>query len=210
MNSSEDSSEDSGTGPTPRRRVGRRPGGADTRGVVLAAARAEFAARGYEKTSMRGIARAAGVDPALLHHYFGSKDRLFLAVLDFPVDPRIVAAQVIAGDRDGVGERVARFVLTLWEDPEVRDRLLAVLRTVASSEEVAALLRGFFLKEVVRRIAHGLEVPQPELRVELVLSQIIGLAMARYVVAVEPLASTPAEELVPLIAPTLQRYLADS
>ncbi|MHA6764389.1 TetR/AcrR family transcriptional regulator [Streptacidiphilus sp. PAMC 29251] len=83
--------------PTTARKVGRRPGGADTRGAVLAAARAEFAAHGYEKASMRGIARVAGVDPALLHHYFGSKDRLFLAVIDFPLDPRTVAEQIVAG-----------------------------------------------------------------------------------------------------------------
>jgi AcrR family transcriptional regulator len=193
--------------PPPRRRVGRRPGGADTRGLVLAAARAEFGTRGYEKTSMRGIARAAGVDAALLHHYFGSKDQLFLAVLDFPVDPKVVAEQVIAGDRDTVGERVARFVLVLWEDPAVRDRLLALLRTAATSAEVAVLVRGFLVRELVRRVAQDLGVPQPELRVELVLSQIVGLAMARYVIGVEPLASASPEELVPFLAPTIQRYL---
>ncbi|MFC1407895.1 TetR family transcriptional regulator [Streptacidiphilus sp. N1-12] len=196
--------------PEPRthsRRVGRRPGGADTRGTVLAAARAEFAAHGYQKASMRGIARAAGVDPALLHHYFGSKDRLFLAVLDFPLDPRAVVGQIVAGERSQVGERIARFVLTLWDDPGVRDRLLAVLRGAAGSEEIAAMLRGFVAGELVARIAEGLELPQPELRVELALSQIIGLAMARYVIAVEPVASAPADELVPLLGPTLQRYL---
>jgi len=189
------------------RRAGRRPGGPDTRGAVLAAARAEFAAHGYEKASMRGIARVAGVDPALLHHYFGSKDRLFLAVLDFPVDPRVVVEQIVAGERDQVGERIARFVLTLWDDQGVRDRLLAVLRGAAGSGEVAAILRGFMVGELVARVAEGLHVPQPELRVELVLSQIVGLAMTRYVIALEPVASASAEELVPLLAPTIQRYL---
>lgn len=192
------------------RRVGRRPGGADTRGVVLAAARAEFAARGYEKASMRGIARVAGVDPALLHHYFGSKDRLFLEVLDFPLDPRTVAEQIVSGERAEVGERIARFVLTLWDDAAVRQRLLAVLRSAASSEEVAAMLRGFAVRELVGRIAEGLDVPQPELRVELVLSQVIGLAMARYVIGMEPLASASAEDLVPLLGPTIQRYLVST
>ena len=192
--------------PAPRR-VGRRPGSADTRGVVLAAARAEFAAHGYEKASMRGIARVAGVDPALLHHYFGSKDRLFLAVLDFPIDPRTVVEQIVAGERSEVGERIARFALTLWEDQGVRERLLAVLRGAAGSPEVAAMLRGFVVGELVGRIAAGLAVPQPELRVELVISQVIGLAMARYVIAVEPIASATADELVPLLAPTIQRYL---
>jgi AcrR family transcriptional regulator len=175
--------------------------------VVLAAARSEFAAHGYEKASMRGIARAAGVDAALLHHYFGTKDRLFLAVLDFPVDPRTVVEQIVAGDRAQLGERIARFVLTLWEDPAVRDRLLALLRGAAGSEEVAAMLRGFLVRELVGRIAAELDVPDPELRVELAVSQIVGLAMARYVIAAEPIASVPAEALVPMLAPTIQRYL---
>ncbi|WP_370127383.1 TetR family transcriptional regulator [Streptacidiphilus sp. EB103A] len=193
--------------PSAPRRVGRRPGQADTKAVVLAAARSEFAAHGYEKASMRGIARAAGVDPALLHHYFGTKDRLFLAVLDFPVDPGAVVEQIVAGERAQVGERIARFVLTLWEDPAVRDRLLALLRSAAGSEEVAAMLRGFLVRELVGRIAAELDVPDPELRVELAVSQIVGLAMARYVIAAEPIASVPAEALVPMLAPTIQRYL---
>ena len=191
----------------PPRRVGRRPGAVDTRAVVLAAARSEFAAHGYEKASMRGIARAAGVDAALLHHYFGSKDRLFLAVLDFPVDPRTVVEQIVAGERSQVGERIARFVLTLWEDQGVRERLLALLRSAAGSAEVAAMFRGFLVGELVGRIAAELDVPQPELRVELVVSQIVGLAMARYVIAAEPIASAPVEDLLPLLAPTIQRYL---
>ncbi|MCU7824435.1 TetR family transcriptional regulator [Kitasatospora sp. DSM 101779] len=177
---------------------------------MLEAARAEFAARGYQKASMRAIARAAGVDAALLHHYFGSKDKLFLAALEFPVDPRLMVEQVLAGDRAEVGERVARFVLALWEQPTVRDRLLAVLRTAAASEEVAGLMRGFMVTELVSRLAVGLDVPQPELRVELVMSQILGLAMARYVIAVEPLASAPAEELLPLLARAVQGYLVEA
>ncbi|WP_263105065.1 TetR family transcriptional regulator [Kitasatospora sp. DSM 101779] len=196
--------------PAPRKKTGRRPGGADTRRTVLEAARAEFAARGYQKASMRAIARAAGVDAALLHHYFGSKDKLFLAALEFPVDPRLMVEQVLAGDRAEVGERVARFVLALWEQPTVRDRLLAVLRTAAASEEVAGLMRGFMVTELVSRLAVGLDVPQPELRVELVMSQILGLAMARYVIAVEPLASAPAEELLPLLARAVQGYLVEA
>ncbi|WP_431678953.1 TetR family transcriptional regulator [Kitasatospora sp. KL5] len=195
--------------PAPRKKTGRRPGGADTRRTVLEAARAEFAARGYQKASMRAIARAAGVDAALLHHYFGSKDKLFLAALEFPIDPRMVVDQVLAGDRAAVGERVARFVLALWDQPTVRDRLLAVLRTAAASEEVAGLMRGFMVTEVVSRLAADLDVPQPELRVELVMSQILGLAMARYVIAVEPLASAAPEEVLPLLARAVQGYLVE-
>ncbi|WP_199847147.1 TetR/AcrR family transcriptional regulator [Kitasatospora fiedleri] len=174
---------------------------------MLAAARTEFAARGYQKASMRAIARAAGVDPALLHHYFGSKDRLFAAALEFPFDPRTVVEQVFAGDPATVGERVAGFVLALWEQPAVRERLLALVRTAAASEEVAALMRGFMVTELVARVADRLDVPEPELRVELVMSQVVGLAMARYVIAVEPLASAPPEVLAPLLGRTVQGYL---
>ncbi|GAA4852002.1 TetR family transcriptional regulator [Kitasatospora terrestris] len=190
-----------------KKRTGRRPGGEDTRGAVLAAARAEFGAKGYQKASMRAIARSAGVDAALLHHYFGSKDRLFMAALEFPIDPRAVVERVVlAGDRASVGERLAAFVLELWEQPAIRDRLLALLRTAAASEEVAALVRGFMVTELVGRLAAVLDGERPELRVELAMSQIVGLAMARYVIGVEPLASAPPEELVPLLGRTVQSY----
>ncbi|MFJ1703004.1 TetR family transcriptional regulator [Kitasatospora sp. NPDC088346] len=194
--------------PAPRKKTGRRPGGADTRRTVLEAARAEFAARGYEKASMRAIARAAGVDAALLHHYFGSKDRLFLAALEVPIDPRVVVGQVLAGDRATVGERVAGFVLQLWEQPETRDRMLALLRTAATNEQVALLMRGFMATEVVAPAAVELGIPQAELRIELMMSQIVGLAMARYVIGVEPLASAAPAEVAPLLARTVQGYLS--
>ncbi|BFV58923.1 TetR family transcriptional regulator [Kitasatospora sp. CMC57] len=193
--------------PTPRKRTGRRPGSADTRRTVLEAARAEFAARGYERASMRAIGRVAGVDAALLHHYFGTKDQLFLAALELPVDPRAVVAHALAGDRATVGERVAGFVLTLWEQPGVLDRMLALIRAAATAEQVAQLMRGFVTVELIARIAAELDVEQPELRAELMFSQIVGLAMARYVVKVEPLASATREELLPLLAPTFQNYL---
>lgn len=195
--------------PAPRKKTGRRPGGADTRRTVLEAARAEFAARGYQKASMRAIARAAGVDAALLHHYFGTKDKLFMAALEFPLDPRLLVPRLLEGDRGAIGDRLAGLVLSLWEQPAVRDRLLAVLRTAAASEEVAGLMRGFMVAEVVAGVAAGLDAPQPELRVELAMSQVIGLAMARYVIAVEPLASADPEEVRPLLARALQGYLVE-
>lgn len=189
------------------KRTGRRPGGADTRAEILAAARAEFAERGFEQTTMRGIARAAGVDPALVHHYFGSKERVFLAAMEFPIDPTAVVEHVVAGDPSGIGERLARFVLGLWDVPEVRERLLALLRSTASSPDMAALFREFALTMLVRRVAPAVSAPDAELRVELAFSQIVGLAMARYVIGVEPIASADTETLVAHLGPTLQRYL---
>lgn len=191
------------------RRTGRRPGGGDTRGAVLDAARGEFAAHGYEKSSMRGIARAAGVDAALLHHYFGSKQQLFLAALEFPVNPEFIAQLILTGDRSTVGERIIRFALTLWEDPPVRERLLALLRTAATNEQVAELFRGFVEQELVARVVAALGEEGAGLRVELAMSQIVGLAMARYVFRVEPLASAGPEELAALVGPALQSYLTE-
>jgi AcrR family transcriptional regulator len=192
----------------PAKRPGRRPGSADTRGEILKAARAEFATRGYEKTSIRAIARAAGVDSALVHHYFGAKEQVFLAALDFPIDPATVL-EVAAGDPSAVGERLARFVVTLWEAPEARERLLAVVRSVASNEEMAALVRGFARPRLVVPLASRIGGPNAEARVEMALAQIIGLAMARYVIRVEPVASLSGEELVALLGPALQRLLGE-
>ena len=192
----------------PAKRQGRRPGSADTRGEILDAARTEFASRGYEKATMRGIARAAGVDAALVHHYFGSKDQFFLAALEFPVDPATVLELVAAGDRAGIGERLARGVVGIWGDPPTLERLLAVLRTVASSGEVVCVLRGFArpLLLVPRAPPLG-AAPTPEARVEMAVAQIVGLTMARYVIRLEPMASLGSEELVGLLAPALQRLL---
>jgi AcrR family transcriptional regulator len=188
------------------KRIGRRPGSADTRSEILAAARAEFATRGYEKATMRGIARAADVDSALVHHYFGSKDRVFMAAMEFPIDPDTILRQ-LAGDPAAVGERLARTVVTLWETPPVRDRLVALLRSVPSNEELAALLREFARHRLVARMAARLAAPDAELRVELALAQVIGLAMARYVIGIEPLASASPEDLVRYLAPVLQTHL---
>ena len=202
---SEAGSDDAGR--TPQRPKGRRPGRADTRGAVLDAARAEFAAHGYEKTSMRGIARAAGVDAALLHHYFGTKQQLFVAALDFPITPELIAQVVLTGDRADAGARIVRFAMTLWEEPPVRERLVAMLRTAATNEQVAALFRGFMQRELVPRLSAALGSEYPELRVELVMSQIVGLAMARYIFRIEPLASAGIDSVATFVGPTLQRYL---
>lgn len=174
---------------------------------MLDAARGEFAAHGYEKASMRGIARAAGVDAALLHHYFGTKQQLFVAALEFPIDPEHIAQQILTGDRDAAGERVIRFALTFWEDAPARERMLAILRTAATNEQVAELFRDFVERELVARLAAALGEERGGLRVELVMSQIVGLAIARYVMRVEPLASAGPDELAALVGPVLQHYL---
>src|SRR6266566_170590 len=98
-------------------RTGRRPGNQDTREAILAAAREAFAERGYDRVSIRAIATSAGVDPALVHHYFGTKDQLFLATVDAPIDPGEILPKILAGERDELPERLVRTFLSVWDHP---------------------------------------------------------------------------------------------
>jgi AcrR family transcriptional regulator len=188
---------------------GRRPGSADTRGEILAAARSEFATRGYGGTSMRGIARVAGVDPALVHHYFGGKEQVFVAAMELPFDPSIMLPQTFAGDRRGLGERLVRLFLSVWREADSRAPFLALLRSATTSEPAAAMMRSFVTEALVGRVAGMLDVPDPELRCELAASHLMGLSLLRYVVKVEPLASADEEHVIAIVAPTIQRYLTE-
>jgi AcrR family transcriptional regulator len=149
------------------------------------------------------------VDPALVLHYFGSKDNLFLATIELPFEPEAVVPTLLAGDVDTLGERVARFVVGLLEDATARGRVLAVIRAAASEPAAAQLLRGLIEQRIRDPIAHSLGAADAELRAALMGSQVVGLVMARYVVGVEPLASLAPDELAPILAPTFQRYLAE-
>lgn len=190
---------------TPRR--GRRPGGPDTRAAILAAARELFAAHGLAGTSVRAVAAAAGVDASLVHHYFGTKDDLFVAALQLRIDPRVAVRPVIEGGVDGAGERLMRLFVSVWDDEETRLPMLALVRGILDPGG-QQLVRDGFLRMVLGPVAAGLGVDQPERRMPLVASQLLGLVVLRYVLALEPLASTPADELVATYAPTLQRYLS--
>lgn len=192
-----------------RRGPGRRPGSPDTRGEIVEAARAEFAAQGFDRTSMRAVARAAGVDPALVHHYFESKEDLLFAAMDMPFDPRVLLGSVVEGPRDQLGERLVGAVLQLWDDPQRQRRLLTVVRTAIASEAASHLLRDGFLRIILDQIAAIPGIDDPRRRGNLVASQIVGLLITRYVVGIEPLASMPADEVVARVGPTIQRYLVD-
>jgi len=191
------------------RRRGRRPAGEDTRGAILDAARAEFAARGYEGTTMRGVARSAGVDARLVHHYFESKADLFIEAMDLPGRPQDVVPLIIGSGPAGIGERLVRFFFSIWETEAGRQRLPALLGSVLGDAEGARMLREFLTRELFGRIAASLQVDRPQLRAALAASQMVGIAMIRYVVQVEPIASADVEDLVPLLAPTIQRYLTE-
>ena len=173
---------------------------------MLAAARASFAEKGFRGTTIRAVAAAAGVDPALVHHYFGTKDDLFLAALEMPVDPREVLAPVVALGPDGAGERLLRTFLSVWDDPELQPGLVALARSMMA-DDTAGLVRDGFLPVVVGPVLAGLVTDRPEVRVPLVASQVIGLIVARYVLALPPLAQMPAEDVVARMGPTIQRYL---
>jgi AcrR family transcriptional regulator len=188
-------------------RTGRPAGGTRNREAILAAAAHHFSEVGYDRTSMRSIAAEAGVDQALIAHYFGSKHKLFIAAVEFPLDPAKILPELLAGGRSTIGERLARLVLTMLEDPGARRRLTGLVRAASSEPDAARMLREFLMREVIAPVAEALGSDEPELRVSLVGSQIIGLMMARHIVGVEPLASLPAERVVELIAPTFQRYL---
>jgi AcrR family transcriptional regulator len=192
-----------------RPRSGRRPGTSGTREAIAEAARRNFGELGYERTTIRAIAGDAGVDPALVVHFFGSKQQLFLSVMDLPFPPEEVLPKILAGDRDRVGERLSRFIVGVLEDPTSRTVLTGMVRAAASEPEAARMLRELISRRVFAAIAASLGVDDAELRANLVGSQVVGLVVARYIVAVEPLASLDPDELVAAIGPNLQRYLVD-
>jgi AcrR family transcriptional regulator len=196
-------------GDDPVRRRGRRPAGEDTRGLILAEARSEFGSRGYDGTTMRGIARSAGVDPRLVHHYFAGKEDIFVTALGFPARPQEIVGAVMTGPLDQLGERLARTIIGIWDSPDGRDRITALLSGAMSSDAAARMLREFVTRELLGRIAAALEMDRGELRAALAASHLVGVAMARVVVKIEPLASLDADELARIVGPVLQRYLTD-
>lgn len=190
-----------------RTRRGRRPGQPDTRQAILVAARRAFAELGFDRASIRRIAADAGVDPALVHHYFGAKDQLFTAALEVPVNPARLLPDVLSGGVDGFGERLVRTFVSVWDGP-AGPAAVALLRSTLSHDWSSRLFREFLTTEILRRALGELGLPDSELRGSLIASQLMGLAMARYVVRVPPLADLPAADVVALVGPTIQRYLA--
>jgi AcrR family transcriptional regulator len=189
------------------RRSGRRPGPSDTREAILAAASRHFAQHGYDRASLRGIAREAGVDQKLIAHFFGSKRQLFVAAVGLPFNPGEVLPEILAGDADSIGERLAAFLVDVLEQPELHRRLTGVVRAAASEPEVARMLREFLTRELFGPAAEILGTEDGPFRANLVGSQIVGLVMARYVIAIDPLASMPPNAVAAAVAPTLERYL---
>ena len=179
-----------------------------TRDRIAAAARESFAERGFDGATIRDVARRARVDPALIHHYFGSKEQLFVSVMQFPIDTERAVAALIDGPREQMGERLVRFALGVWERPHTRPVLLGLLRSALSDPVAAGLMRDLLARQGIAELARAIGESDPDLRAELAGSQIIGLAMARYIIGVEPLASADPETIVAAVGPAIQRYLA--
>lgn len=197
-----------GGGAASRAKPGRRPGNPDTRAAIVEAAKDQFVAHGFDKTSFRGIAKAAGVDPALVHHYFESKDDLFLESLSIPFDPRRLIPEMVGdGGVGGLGAQIAARFVAIWDDTVAREPLVALLKASATSEVAAELLRNGIARMVMGPISAELDQPDGPLRADFVASQLIGLAMVRYVLRLEPIASADGAEIAARLGPTLQRYL---
>lgn len=188
-------------------RTGRRPGNPDTRGAIVQAARELFAERGYERTTIRAVAAAAGVDPALVHHYFGTKAALFAEIGQPPFDPREVLGG-LAGESERSGYELARRVLETFErHPDGRAALQGIIRAAASQPEAAAALRTMFTATVHAQLRELVMDDTAELRASLIATQVGGLFLGRYVVGFPGLAEAPVEDLARAIAPVIQHYL---
>lgn len=187
--------------------VGRRPGSPDTRGQVLEAARRRFARDGYSGATIRAIATDAGVDPALVHHYFGTKAALFREAAAFPVDVDALVATMARTPADERARTLAQLFLEVWEDERTRPQLLSIVRSAMTHEDAAALLRTFVGHELLEPLARHLALEDAHVRVPLAAAQLIGVAMLRHVVQLEPVASMPTDELVDRLAPALDVHL---
>ncbi len=189
-------------------RTGRRPGASGSRERILASARAAFADGGFDGATIRGIARSAAVDPALVHHYFGTKEQLFVASIELPFDPSALVGAITEGGVGGVGDRIARFALGVWAEPQARSVLVGVFRSAARDERAAATLRGL-LERTLLPAVRALGLDQPELRAAMAWSQLVGLFLGRYLLRVTPLVTVSDEDLVTVMAPILQRIVTD-
>lgn len=188
-------------------RTGRRPGESGTRTAILDAARASFTENGYDRATIRDVARRADVDPALVHHYFENKQRLFAATVQVPFDPSEIIGRVLDGDPKSVGRRIVQTFLEVWDGQAGHSPMVALFRSATTNPQAAQMIREFLSTEVIGRITRSVQMPQAEVRAALIGSHLMGVALMRYVITVDPIASASRDELADLIGPALQRYL---
>lgn len=185
---------------------GRRPASENTRAALLDAARVEFTERGFDAATVRAVAQRAGVDPAMVNHWFGGKDGLFVAAMEIPINSEEILHRILDGNPEQCAERILRIFLSVW-DADGGGALTALMRSVASHEEAARMMREFVGRVIFGRVVSSVAPDQLELRAALCGTQLAGLAMIRYVIRLEPLASADHNTVVTAIAPNLQRYL---
>ena len=186
---------------------GRPAGGTtgDTRAAILAAARSQFAARGFSGASLRSIASEAGVDASLISHYFGDKSQLLLATMELPVNPIEKIAGVVADGPNGMAERLLRTFLTAWEPH--REVFSTLVRTTLGGGDTEAPMLQLARNVLITSLMEVLEGDDRELRATLIAGQLIGMATLRYVVQLDPLAEAPIEDVVATYAPSMQMLI---
>lgn len=190
-----------------QKRRGRRAAGEDTRAALIAAARETFVEKGYDGATVRAIAARAGVDAAMVNHWFGGKEGLFAqSVLQLPFDPAEILKRLMDGPVEQAGERIIRTFITVW-DATGGGTFAALIRSVTSQPEVANALKSFLITAIFKNVLAEIGSEQRELRATLCATQMVGLGIVRYVVHFEPLASADIETVVKAVAPNLQRYL---
>lgn len=193
-----------------QKRRGRRAAGEDTRAALIAAAREVFVEKGYDGATVRAIAARAGVDAAMVNHWFGGKEGLFAqSVLQLPFDPAEILKRLLDGPVEEAGERIIRTFVTVW-DATGGGTFAALIRSVTSQQEVANALKSFFVNAIFKNLLTEIGAEQRELRATLCATQMVGLGIVRYVVHFEPLASVDVDTVVRAIAPNMQRYLTGS
>ena len=193
---------------TEKPRRGRRPAGSDTRAAIEKAAREQFGELGFRRTTLRGVARAAGVDPRLVIHYYGSKRGLFVATMRLPIDPEAMIERVFADGDASTGERLARDLIGVLAESDSEHIMIGLIRAAASEPEAAEAVRQLLAERVLTPLARRVGGPAPELRASLMASQVVGIGMARNVVGLPALLDAPREQLVAAIAPVLDHYLS--
>lgn len=188
-------------------RTGRRPGPTSTRDDILDAARAEFSRHGFKGATLRAIAGAAGVDPGLIRHFFGDKQGLFVASMEMPVDALNVVLSAVEGPRDEWGERLTRAYLSLWDEPPTAAAMRAGVVSAFGNEQALASLREFVMSTIMAGLRPHLPDDDPDLRLATAVTHIVGIAMGRYILRIPPLVDHSLDDLVALIAPSVQHYL---
>jgi AcrR family transcriptional regulator len=193
--------------PAPKK--GRRPGASGARQEIASAARRQFGEHGYARATIRSIAAEAGVDPSLVIHYFGTKQRLFGEVVDLGFNPDLLIASVIDGPIEQRGRRLARFVVELLKNPHYGAAFTALIHAASSEPQAATLWRERIRHDVFLPLTRTLQLDRAEVRAAIAATQTLGLVIGCHILKLEALTALADDELVALIGPTLQRYLAE-